>query len=171
MSMEARKDKLKIRKAKRADLESITRIYNHAIINTTATFDTEPKTLQSQEKWFYEHAGRHPIIVAEDDGMVIGWASLSPWSDRCAYKDTAEVSVYVDNDNQGMGIGKRLLKELLQTALKKRYHTVIGRIAENNKASISLAEKAGFEYAGTLKEVGYKFGQYIDICIMQLLLK
>jgi L-amino acid N-acyltransferase len=97
-----------IRPAALPDLPAITAIYNHAILHTTATFDTEPKTDAEQMAWFKAHGERHPSLVATVDGQVVGWASLSAWSDRCAYSDTAEVSTYVDADYRGRGIGNAL---------------------------------------------------------------
>lgn len=163
--------KMKIRKAKINNLEAITIIYNYAIANTTATFDTKPKTIKSQEKWFLKHSNKYPIIVAEDESGVVGWASLSQWSDRCAYKNTAEISVYVDKDNQNLGIGKKLFGEIIKLAGKNRLHTIIARIAGDNKASVHLHEKFGFTYVGSLREVGFKFDRYIDVYLMQLILK
>ena len=83
-----------IREAKESDLGRITEIYNQAILTTTATFDTEPKTTEERKEWFQKHSEKYPLIVAELEGRVIGWASLTPWSDRCAYSDTAEISLW-----------------------------------------------------------------------------
>jgi phosphinothricin acetyltransferase len=162
---------IKIRSAVEKDLEAIIRIYNYAVINTTATFDTRPKTVRSQEKWFYKHSGKYPIIVVEDDGGVIGWASLSRWSDRCAYDNTAEISVYIEKDNQSIGIGNRLIAEIIKIARKNKLHVIIARIAGENEISIHLHKKYGFTYVGSLKEVGFKFNRYIDVHLMQLVLE
>ncbi len=171
MSSIKKNKEIKIRNAVENDLEAIIRIYNYAIINTTATFDTRPKTVKSQEKWFYKHSGKYPIIVAENEGGVIGWASLSRWSDRCAYDNTAEISVYVDKDNQSIGIGNRLIAEIIKIARKNKLHVIIARIAGENEISVHLHKKYGFTYAGSLKEVGFKFNRYIDVHLMQLILK
>ena len=90
-----------IRKAAIADLEAIREIYNEAILTTTATFDTEPKSADERLQWFQSHDERHPILVAVVDGKVVGWASLTPWSDRAAYDDTAETSFYVKSEFRG----------------------------------------------------------------------
>ncbi len=163
--------KIKIRNAVIGDIEAITRIYNHAVVNTTATFDTRPKTVKSREKWFGKHSGRYPIIVAEDKNTVVGWASLSQWSDRCAYGRTAEVSVYVDKDNQGLGAGSLLMSGIVELARKNKFHVVIARIAGVNEVSVNLHQKYGFFNVGVLKEVGFKFNCYIDIRLMQLILE
>lgn len=171
MNMIKKNKEIKIRDAVEKDLEAIVRIYNYAIINTTATFDTRPKTVKSQEKWFYRHSQEYPIIVAEDDGGgVIGWASLSRWSDRCAYDKTAEISVYVEKDNQNIGIGNRLIVEIIKIARKNKLHVIIARIAGENEISIHIHKKYGFIYAGSLKEAGFKFNRYIDVNLMQLIL-
>src|ERR1043166_3325341 len=99
-----------IRAATDSDQHAIMEIYNDAVMNTTATFDTEPRSIDGQKEWFRKHKNNHPVFVAEKDGTVIGWASLSPWSDRCAYDTTVEVSVYIHPNFRGQGIGSRLLE-------------------------------------------------------------
>ncbi len=158
---------LTIRKAAMKDLAAITEIYNEAILKTVATFDTEPKTVEEQKPWFESHDSRHPILVAEQGNAVVGWASLSKWSDRCAYSDTAEISVYVKEEHRGKGTGKKLMREILDQGQKKGLHTVLGRIAESNEVSVRLHEAFGFEHVGTMREVGRKFGKLLDIHIMQ----
>jgi L-amino acid N-acyltransferase YncA len=162
--------KIKIRKATAEDIKAITRIYNQAVKNTIATFDIRLKTFKSRETWFKNHSGRYPVMVAERGGGVAGWASLSKWSDRVAYKNTAEISIYVDKDSQGMGIGNRLISEIIRLAKKKKFHVLIAGIAEGNRISIHLHEKNGFIDTGVLKEVGFKFNCYIDVHLMQLIL-
>ena len=156
-----------IRKAIAEDIESITAIYNDAILNLTATFDTQPKTLEDQIKWFEAHGGQFPVLVAEREGKVTGWASLSRWSDRCAYSETAEASVYISEDNRGQGTGRKLLSAILDEGQKAGLHTVIARIAGGNSASIHLCESLGFKHIGTMKEVGRKFGKLLDVHLMQ----
>ena len=119
-----------IRKANAADVASITEIYNEAILNTTATFDIEQKTVSSQRKWFKAHSHRNPIFVAVIDNNVIGWASLSEYSSRCAYADTAEFSLYVKESFRNQGIGKTLMQTILDEGHKVGLHTVISRIAD-----------------------------------------
>ncbi len=158
---------IRIRLAGLDDLEGITEIYNDAILKTTATFDTETKTLDEQKQWFEEHDLKYPILVAEKEGLIVGWASLSQWSDRCAYSDTAEISVYVRGKHRGKGIGKRLVKAALQRGEKSGFHTIIARVADVNMASIHILETLGFSHIGIMKEVGKKFGKLIDVCLMQ----
>ncbi|MCC7231432.1 MAG: N-acetyltransferase [Bacteroidia bacterium] len=158
---------LNIRSATPEDQERILEIYNEAVLNTTATFDTEPRSLEKQLKWFAGHGKNHPVFVAEHDGVIAGWSSLSPWSDRCAYDETVEVSVYVHPGFQGKGIGSRLLEMItLEGALRKN-HTVLSRITEGNEASIHIHEKYGYRLVGVMKEVGFKFGKRLDVHLMQ----
>lgn len=156
-----------IRPAALKDLQAITDIYNEAIVNTTATFDTETKTLADRRQWFESHTGRHPIVVADIDDRVVGWASVSRWSDRCAYDTTVEVSVYVHHDFRGQGIGKRLMEVITLEAEKAGAHNIISRITQGNEKSIHIHELLGYEHVGVLKEVGKKFGKYLDVHIMQ----
>ena len=158
---------MRIRAATIDDLTAITEIYNEAILKTVATFDTEPKTLEEQRKWFRNHGAKNPIIVAEEEGIIVGWAALSEWSDRCAYADAAEVSLYVKEDHQGHGIGRILLERLVETGNDVGLHTIIARIAEGNEISVHLHKSLGFEHVGIMKEVGRKFGRLLDVHIMQ----
>jgi L-amino acid N-acyltransferase YncA len=156
-----------IRQAILEDLGAITEIYNEAILKTVATFDTEPKTLEEQKIWFANHGSKYPILVAEQDGLVVGWASLSRWSDRCAYSDTAEISLYVKEEFRGKGIGRKIMEAIIREGQKAGLHTVIAKIAEGTEVSIHLHESVGFEHIGIMKEVGRKFGKRLDVYLMQ----
>ena len=158
---------LLIRQATLGDLEAITEIYNDAILKTVATFDTEPKNMEEQKLWFAEHGPKYPILVAEQDGLIVGWASLSKWSDRCAYSDTAEISLYVKDAFQGKGIGKKLIQEIIREGKNAGLHTVLARIAEGSEVSIHLHKSMGFEHIGVMREVGRKFGKLLDVYLMQ----
>jgi phosphinothricin acetyltransferase len=156
-----------VRKATLNDLPAITEIYNQAILATTATFDTEPKNLEEQKVWFESHSPKYPVLVAEENGKVIAWASLSKWSDRCAYSDTAEISLYVEEKSRGKGIGRKLLEAIIREGEKADLHSIIARIAEGNETSIYLHRSVGFEHIGIMKEVGRKFGRLLDVYLMQ----
>jgi L-amino acid N-acyltransferase YncA len=156
-----------IRPARLDDLKAITEIYNEAILTTDATFDTEPKSDDEQKVWFANHGPRSPLLVAELDGTVIGWASLSEWSPRRGYANTAEVSFYVKQEFRGRGTGRMLLDAIVREGQKVGLHTVIARITTGNKESIHLHEQVGFEHVGIMREVGQKFGRLLDICLMQ----
>ena len=158
-----------IRDATLRDLTDITEIYNESILNTVATFDTNIKTLHEQRSWFDKHGSKNPIIVAEDNRKVVGWASLSKYSDRCAYSDTAELSLYVRKEFQGKGIGKNLMKEIVKKGRQAGLHAIISRIAEGNQVSVHLHKIVGFEHVGIYKEVGYKFGKILDVYLMEKL--
>ncbi|MDH4211027.1 MAG: GNAT family N-acetyltransferase [candidate division WOR-3 bacterium] len=162
-------EQLVIRQALIPDLKAITDIYNEAILKTVATFDTEPKSLAEQEAWFQAHGATNPILVAELSGEIVGWAALSKWSDRCAYSDTAEISLYIRESHQGRGIGRELLKNILDKGRHAGLHTVIARIAEGNEVSVHLHESLGFRHVGIMKEVGKKFGRLLDVYLMQLI--
>ena len=158
-----------IRKAVLADLPAITAIYNEAILNTTATMDTETKTVDNRKDWFEAHGAQQPIFVAEakTTGQIVGWASLSRWSDRVAYRYTAETSLYVHADHRGQGIGRTLNDKLIVTAQELGYHNLIARITGDNARSIQMHKLAGFELVGTMRNVGYKFEMWLDVHILQ----
>lgn len=156
-----------IRPAKISDLNAINEIYNEAIRTTTATFDTEPKTEGEQKVWFDSHGPNYPILVAESRGIVVGWASLSKWSDRRAYSGTAEVSLYVKGEFRGKGFGRKLMEAIVSKGERVGFHTVIGRIAEGNDVSVHLAESLGFRHIGVMKEAGRRFGKLLDVYLMQ----
>ena len=156
-----------IRKAVVADIPAITKIYNEAVLTTAATFDLEPKTVSSQRKWFKAHGVRNPILVAVIDNNLVGWVSLSEYSSRCAYANTAELSLYVKECFRNQGIGKMLMQAILDEGQKVGLHNVISRITEGNDISIHLYKQFGFENVGVMKEVGKKFGKLLDVYIMQ----
>jgi phosphinothricin acetyltransferase len=159
-----------IRRAQAADAAAVAEIYNEAIATTTATFDTEPKSVNDRAAWLETHNRRYPVIVAESAGRVVGWASLSPWSERKAYSATGEVTYYVLADFRGHGIGRRLQDALIAEAKRQGFHTLVARITAGNDASVRLCETSGFEHIGTMKEVGHKFGQRLDVHIFQLMI-
>jgi L-amino acid N-acyltransferase YncA len=158
---------LTIRQARPADLPAITRIYNEAVLTTNATFDNEPRSPAQQMAWFAAHDARHPVLVAERDGVVVAWASLSEWSTRCAYADTAEISIYVLAQFRSHGIGKTLMTRITAAGERCGLHSIMARITDGNQASIHLHRLAGFEDIGVMREVGYKFGQLLDVRLMQ----
>ena len=157
-----------IRLAQQTDLHAINEIYNESVLNDTATFDTDPKTMEERQTWFQNHLGNYPAIVAQDHGGIIGWASLTRWSDRCAYDGTAEVSVYIHHEHRGRGIGNLLLIDLIKLARDKKLHYLLSRITEGNQVSIHLHQKHGFRTIGVMREVGFKFGRFLDVTLMEL---
>jgi L-amino acid N-acyltransferase len=159
-----------IRRAELSDLEAMTEIYNEAILTTTATFDTETKTVADRVAWFEHHDERHPILVAVVDGKVVGWSSLSRWSDRKAYDNTAETSFYVKSEYRGRGIGRALKQATIAEARRLGMHTLLARVVAGNDASLYLNENCGFVQIGTMREVGLKFGRLLDVIMLQLML-
>ena len=159
-----------IRRATLDDALAIAEIYNEAIRTTTATFDTEPKSVEDRLRWLEDHDERHPVFVAELDGQVAGFASLTKWSDRPAYQQTVESSFYVAERFRGQGIGRALKQTVVEEAKRLGYHTLLARAAEGSEASIHLNKAFGFQHVGTMKEVGFKFGRWLDVHIMQLML-
>ena len=160
---------INVQAATMADLGAITKIYNEAIRETTATFDTEQKTTDEQIRWFSEHGDKYPILVIGDDHQLIGWSALSRWSERCAYSDTAEISLYIQKDQQGKGFGRELLQATITKGRAIGLHSLIARITEGNEISVRLFRTAGFAEIGVMKEVGRKFGKLLDVYLMQLI--
>jgi L-amino acid N-acyltransferase len=158
---------LRLRPAALGDAEAIRSIYNDAVRTTTATFDTEPRGPVAQRRWMAAHAPPYSVLVAERDGRVVGWASLSAWSDRRAYDATAEVSEYVAAAERGHGIGRAMLGRLLRDADRRGFHSMIARIADGNRASLRLHRAFGFRRIGVMREVGLKFGRRIDVHLLQ----
>jgi len=158
-----------IRPAGTPDLPRILEIYNREVEVSTATYDTIPRTEAAHRAWFAAHDANHPVLVAESEGNVGGWASLSPWSDRAAYAKTVEVSVYVAEEHRRRGLGRRLLNELVEAARRHGHHSLLARISADNDASVRLHSGCGFTVTGTLHEVGIKFGRLLDVVIMELL--
>ena len=170
-----------IRLATVGDAEDIRSIYNHEVLNTTATFDLVPRTLEEQQDWLQERSGAFAAIVAVEvppllisgtpvDGPVVGFASLSPYKERAAYRTSVEDSVYVRRDRAGKGIGRMLLSALLDVASSSGFHTVFARIEASGEASKALHAKCGFELVGVERETGRKFNKWLDVALMQRML-
>jgi phosphinothricin acetyltransferase len=160
-----------IRDATAGDLPGIFEIYDHEVLRGTCTFDTVVKTHAERLEWLGVHSGSmHPALVAcePDHGgeRVLGWASLSPWSVRCAYARAAENSVYVHRTARGRGVGRTLLAALLDRARAAGVKVVIARIVEGNPASLRLHEVAGFQTIGLMRRIGEKFGVLHDVRLM-----
>jgi L-amino acid N-acyltransferase len=160
-----------IRLASLDDAEAIRSIYNAEVLTSTVTFDLVPRSLTDQRDWLRQRSGAHAVIVAEaDGGEVVGFGSLSPYRDRPAYSTTVEDSVYVHRDHHGTGVGKALLAELVELAGAHGFHTVMARIVGGHDASIGLHAALGFETVGTEREIGRKFGRWLDVVVMQRML-
>jgi len=162
---------MRTRLAEPRDAEATRAIYNLEVLESTVTFDLVPRSREEQVRWIAEHSGGHPAIVAVDDAdAVLGFASLSPFKARAAYAPTVEDSVYVHRDGRGRGIGELLLREILLLGTNHGFHSVMARIVGGHDASIALHRKCGFEEIGCEREVGRKFGRWLDVVLMQHML-
>lgn len=160
---------MQIRPARDSDLPAIAAIYNHEVLYGTATFDTEPVTLDERRAWLQKHeSDRHPAIVADVDGDVAGWGALSAWSERCAYARAAEVSVYVHQDHRGRGVGKALLASLIDAARGAQLGVLLARITCESHASLKMHRAHGFTSIGTMRRVGEKHGRILDVELLEL---
>ena len=159
-----------IRPATQADLPAINEIYNYFVLHSTCTYQEDPSTPAEREVWFLAHGPQHPITVAELAGEVVGWASLSPFHPRSAYRRTVENSIYVRQDRQRQGIGNALLLDAIERATKLGHHTIIAGIDAEQAGSVHIHQRAGFEQVARLREVGFKFGRWLDVVYLQKLL-
>src|SRR5688572_3297121 len=150
----------------------ILSIFNQAIVNSTALYDYKPRTAEMMREWFEGKAkGNYPVIGAEGDGgELMGFATFGAFRTRPAYKYSVEHSVYVDARFRGRGIGRRLLEEVIEAAREKDYHVLIGAIDATNKPSLALHERLGFTHCGIIRQVGFKFGRWLDLSLYQLIL-
>ncbi len=159
-----------IRPATVADLRAIRDIYNYYVDRSTCTFQVEPDTEAERLAWFEGRPPAHPVTVAEEAGDVVGWASLSAWNSRCAYARSVEASIYVRHDLHRRGLGRMLMLDLIERGRAAGHHTIIGGACTEQTASMALQESLGFERVACFREVGYKFGRWLDVAYMQLFL-
>ncbi len=160
-----------IRNATPKDLPVILEIINQAILTTTAIYDYETRTIEEQTAWFEKMIeDGMPVIVAEREKRVIGYGSYNIFKPKIGYRFSVEHSIYLDEKSRGLGVGGRLLKSLIQRASESGLHTMIGVIDAANRGSIEFHKKYGFIEKGYLREVGYKFDQWLDVVFMQLIL-
>ena len=159
-----------LRPAAEADLAAINDIYNHYVRHSTCTYQEEPEPLDRRRQWFGQHDEHHPVIVAEADGRVVGWASLSAFHPRSAYRRTVENSLYVHHEYHRRGIGTHLLQARIARARASGFHAIIAGIDGEQTASIALHTRFQFEKVGHLKQVGFKFGRWLDVIYLELLL-
>lgn len=164
--------KIKIRPYQTEDTQAVLDIINYNILNSTALYDYNIRTYEQQKAILEDKTNKHfPVIVAKQDGKVVGFGMYSEFRFREAYKYTVEHSVYVDNEHHGQGIGKLLLYELIQLAKNQKLHTMIAVIDAENQSSVDFHEKFGFKTVGIIKESGYKFDRWLHSVFMQLILE
>jgi len=163
---------MKVRPATRDDLPGILEIYNEAVLNTTATYDYEPRTLEHRAAWFEDHVKNNlPVFVGvNEDGRIVGWSALNSYHDRKGYQFNTANSVYVAADQRGRGIGRSLMQPLIEAARQRGLHAILAGIDAQNEASIRLHGSFGFVQVAHFKQVGFKFDRWLDVVYMELLL-
>lgn len=163
-----------IRLADPADAEAVMDIYNVEVLQHRSTMDLVPRTLDQQKEWLADRSGAFAAVVAEIDvdgvDTVVGFASLSPFKPRHAYSTTVENSVYVSRDHAGLGIGRALMDHLVDLARTSGFHSIIAHIEASSTSSRALHLSCGFEVVGVQREVGRKFGKWLDVAVYQLML-
>ncbi len=164
---------MKIRECTEKDKQAILDILNDAILNTTALYDYKPRTMQMTDSWFdAKIKGKYPVIgVFGDNEELLGFGSYGSFRNWPAYKYTIEHSIYVKNTMRGNGVGKILLKEIIDSAIRQEYHVIVAGIDATNDISIKLHEKMGFKYSGTIEHAGFKFGRWLNLAFYQLILQ
>jgi L-amino acid N-acyltransferase len=164
-----------LRPVELTDVEGIRSIYNTEVLDSTVTMDLVPRTVEAQRQWIEAHQGAHGAIVAVETPVgggaeqILGFASISPYRSRPGYSTTVENSVYVHREHQNRGIGRLLLDDVLHLAEESGFHSCVARILAGHEASIRLHASRGFDLVGVEREVGRKFGRWIDITLMQKL--
>ena len=155
---------LQIRRAVIDDVQECLIIYNYEVEHGVATLDLEPRTLEEWHEWYNAHSDEHhPIIVGTIDSVVVGYASLSPYRTKDAFKSTVELSIYIHQEYRGKGVASKLMAHILEHAKEtETLHTVVSVITAGNAASTALHERFGFTYCGLTPQVGFKHGKYQD---------
>jgi L-amino acid N-acyltransferase YncA len=161
---------LRVRAVRFADLPAIREIHNQGILDRVATLDTEPRTMQETREWLYQHGPRHPVLVAETAGLVAGWATLNTFNTRTAYQYVADLSVYIERQRRGQGIGTALLQAIIALGRELDYHKIVLSAFPFNTAGMQLYERHGFTTVGIYKEMGQLDGRWVDTIIMEKLL-
>lgn len=161
-----------IREAMEKDLTEILEIYNEAILNTTAIYAYKAHTMDERKKWYDEKMQQgYPVLVFEESGKVMGFATFGPFRAWPAYKYTIEHSIYVHDKYRNKGIGTALINEIIRISNEREFATIVAGIDEANDKSIKMHEKLGFKYSGTIHKAGYKFGKWLNLAFYQLELK
>ncbi|MFI9722107.1 GNAT family N-acetyltransferase [Streptomyces sp. NPDC052396] len=160
---------IRVRPAETGDLEQLTSLYNHYVTHTPVTFDIEPVAIDQRRAWLAAHpgTGRHRVLVAEEAGTVVGYASSGPFRERRAYETSVETSVYLLPGHTGRGLGGLLYSELFEVLAAEDVHRAYAGITQPNEASMRLHQRFGFRPAGLLRQVGRKFGSFWDVAWLE----
>jgi phosphinothricin acetyltransferase len=161
---------LTLRPARAGDAEAVCAIYNQGIEDRVATLEIELRTPEERREWMAARGPRHPVIVAESEGVLIGWGSLNVFNARPAYKHVADFSVYVERAWRGKGVGHRLLERLIEIAREIGYHKMVLSTFPTNAGGVRLYERLGFSRVGVYREQGMLDHQWVDTLIMEKLL-
>lgn len=153
------------------DIEAILNIYNQGIEDKIATLESETKDISCMQVWFEQHQGRYKVIVAEEDNLILGWASLNPYNNRCAYAGVADLSIYISREFRGKGIGSLLLTSIEEHATNNDFHKIVLFTFPFNRLGQGLYHKKGYNVVGVFKEQGILDGNYVDVMAMEKLLK
>jgi phosphinothricin acetyltransferase len=159
-----------IRPATVADAAALCRIYNQGIQDRVATLETEERTPEERAQWLEARGPRHPVLVAESDGAVVGWASLNVFNPRRAYEHVADLSLYVEREWRGRGVGRRLLDALVARARELDYHKLVLAAFPWNEAGMRAYQRAGFRAVGIYREQGRLDGRWVDTIVMEKIL-
>jgi phosphinothricin acetyltransferase len=160
-------DPISIRRAEAADAEAIAVIYNQGIEDRVATLETQTRTAEERRGWLAARGSRHPVLVGEANGCVIGWSSLNSFNPRAAYDHVADISVYVERGWRGRGVGRRLLEALIGCGRELEYHKLVLAAFPFNAAGISLYGRVGFTEVGVYREQGRLDGKWVDVVVME----
>lgn len=160
-----------IRDFQLSDAQIVAEIYNEHTMSYTATMDAMIRTTEDIEGWYHKFGERELLIVGEVDGEIVGWGIIKRYSDRVGYRTSCETAVYFKSSATGKGYGTQMKKKLIELCKELKYHHLVAKIWTSNAASIEYNRKQGYEIVGIQKEVGYLNGKWVDVTIMQLILK
>jgi L-amino acid N-acyltransferase YncA len=159
-----------VREAEETDISRILEIYNQGIADRIATLEEKPKTLEEMKQWLCQRSPRYAVLVAVRNGVVQGWASLNPYSHRCAYSGVADISIYIDRLWRGKGVGSRLLRALEKKAKENGFHKMVLFTFPFNRLGQGLYRKMGFREVGVFRNQGKLDGRFVDVMAMEKLL-
>jgi len=152
------------------DAAEICGIYNFYVVNTVISFEEQAVSVSEMEKRIRDITAKYPWLVIEENGKILGYGYINEYRSRCAYRYTAEITIYLKNGEEGKGLGTELMRRIIEETRNRDIHSLISAIAIPNERSVSIHEKFGFEKIGHFKEVGFKFNHWIDVGYWELVL-